>query len=122
MIIVSMISNDNMLFSPFFIYKPAIAVVSFKLCIMNSSIPFDNLQYGYGFIGQNKTFKARYKAQLADLILEHIPKQYHIIVKTHKTKNEYCFIGLMAHHSHIVWTIFERAVIQAKGQLLSIED
>lgn len=79
----------------------------------------NKIPYGYGFMGSNKTFKARYKAQHADLIMQRIPKQHHVLFITYKTQKDMKFIGLMAHHSHIIWIMFERAVIQARGELLT---
>lgn len=81
----------------------------------------NQLRYGYGFMGSNKTFKARYKAQHADLIINQIPAQHRVLFITHKTQQDYKFIGIVAHHSHIVWTMFERAVIKSRADMIEEE-
>lgn len=80
------------------------------------------IPYGYGFRGQDKTFKARYKAELADLIINKIPTQHHLVIKTYKTKTDHCFIGVIAPRTNIIWVIFEQAVMRAKGEILAKQD
>lgn len=40
----------------------------------------------------------------------------------YKTQKDMKFIGLMAHHTHIIWIMFERAVIAARGEMLADQD
>ena len=78
----------------------------------------NQLRYGFGFMGNNKTFKARYKAQHADLIIKQIPQQHQVLLISYKTQQDYKFIGLVAHPTHIIWVMFERAVIRARAEMV----
>lgn len=82
----------------------------------------NQIPYGYSFTGSNKSFKARYKAEHADLIINRIPQQHKVLFLTYKTQKDHTFISLTAHHSHIIWIMFERAVIQARGEMLAKQD
>jgi hypothetical protein len=90
---------------------------------MNNTLEqINKLNYGYGYMGNNRTFKSRYNDTFAMLIINHIPKQHRVLMMTHKTQKTHIFIGIVAHRTHVVWTIFERAVIAARGEMLSQEE
>lgn len=61
------------------------------------------LQYGYGFIGNAKTFKTRYKATEAARVFDGISPDNRKHLSVFNTNKGYVFLAVVAHWEHPIW-------------------
>lgn len=78
--------------------------------------------FGYGFLGNNKTFKCRYKTALADQIMDIIAPAHRRLVIKYETGGGYTFLAVIQHKTSIIWPVLERAVKKAKMYELATQN
>jgi len=77
-----------------------------------------SIKFGYGFMGNNRTFKCRYSNSLAEQILSRIPEASQKLIIKHMTSNGHTFLCVVQHASNSIWVMLERAINNAKADKL----
>ena len=74
-------------------------------CTFSSLRP---LSYGYGNIGNMRTYKSRYEAKNIELLMQAIPQAWHQHISLYKTRKGLWFVGIVAPQSNSIWTFLHR--------------
>lgn len=77
-------------------------------CTFNAISP---LKYGFGFIGNAKTFKTRYKSADAERVFQGINPVNRKVLSVYNTRT-HTFLAIVAHWEHPIWQ--ELAFMQAE--------
>jgi hypothetical protein len=79
------------------------------------------LRFGYGFLGQHRTMKLRFKREHAEHILERLPKHFHRSILLFTTQKGMTFIACIEHQQSAIWPALEEAMRLAKADSLRIK-